>query len=132
MMVQIAKRTGAGKVIMVGTRDYRLEEARKWGADCIFNVKDTNSRYYTRDLKAAIFDVTHGQGADRAINPTGDNAAFEQAIDVTAGAAILVHFGLPNADDVIHIPADALQGRQADPPPGWRQRWPRRSDNKGC
>ncbi len=108
MMVQIAKKTGAGKVIMVGTRDYRLEEARKWGASHIFNVKDAKSPYYASDLKAAIADATDGKLADRAINPTGDNSAFEQSIDVTGGAAIIVHFGLPNEDDVIHIPADAF------------------------
>jgi threonine dehydrogenase-like Zn-dependent dehydrogenase len=107
MMVQIAKATGAGKVAMIGTRDYRLEEARKWGADYILNTKDEKSPYYTRNLKSAIADLTHGLLADRAINPTSSNDAFEQSIDITGGAAIIVHFGLPNADDVIHIPADA-------------------------
>ena len=76
MMVQIAKAIGAGKVAMIGTRDYRLEEARKWGADYIFNIKDEKSPYYAKDLKAAIADVTHGALADRAIVPTSSNAAF--------------------------------------------------------
>jgi threonine dehydrogenase-like Zn-dependent dehydrogenase len=92
---------------MIGTRDYRLEAARKWGADYILNTKDEKSPYYTKDLKSTIADLTHGLLADRAINPTSSNAAFEQSIDITGGAAIIVHFGLPNADDVIHIPADA-------------------------
>ena len=105
MMVQIAKSVGAGKVAMVGTRDYRLEEAKKWGADYIFNTKDEKSPYFARDLKAAIGDVSHGLMAERAIVPTSSNAAFEQAIDVTGGAAIIVHFGLPDAGDVIHVPA---------------------------
>jgi L-iditol 2-dehydrogenase len=105
MMVQIAKAVGAGRVAMIGTRDYRLEEAKKWGADYIFNTKDANSPYYAKDLKAAIADVTHGQLAERAIVPTSSNDAFEQSIDITAGAAIIVHFGLPNEGDVIHIPA---------------------------
>jgi threonine dehydrogenase-like Zn-dependent dehydrogenase len=105
MMVQMAKATGAGKVAMIGTRDYRLEEARKWGADYIFNTGDKKSPYYVKDLKSAIADVTHGFLADRAINPTSSNDAFEQSIAVTGGAAIIVHFGLPNEGDVIHIPA---------------------------
>ena len=37
--------------------------------------------------------------------PTSSNEAFEQAIDITGNAAILVHFGLPNTGDVIHVPA---------------------------
>jgi threonine dehydrogenase-like Zn-dependent dehydrogenase len=105
MMVQMAKATGAGKVAMIGTRDYRLEEARKWGADYIFNIKDEKSPYHVKDLKAAIADVTYGALAERAIVPTSSNAAFEQAIDITGNAAILVHFGLPDAGDVIHVPA---------------------------
>jgi threonine dehydrogenase-like Zn-dependent dehydrogenase len=105
MMVQLAKAVGAGKVAMIGTRDYRLAEAKKWGADYVFNTRDEKSPYYAKDLKAAIADVTHGQLAERAIVPTSSNAAFEQSIDVTAGAAIIVHFGLPDESDVIHIPA---------------------------
>ena len=54
---------------MIGTRDYRLEEAKKWGADYIFNTKDEKSPYYAKDLKAAIADVTHGLLAERAIEP---------------------------------------------------------------
>ena len=105
MMVQMAKAIGAGKVAMIGTRDYRLEEAKKWGADYIFNTKDAKSPYYAQDLKAAIADVSHGLLAERAIVPTSSNDAFEQAIDITGGAAIIVHFGLPDEGDVIKVPA---------------------------
>ncbi|MGC8880320.1 MAG: zinc-dependent alcohol dehydrogenase [Anaerolineae bacterium] len=105
MMVQMAKAMGAGKVALIGTRDYRLEDGKKMGADYIFNTKDEKSPYYVKNLKEAIADLTHGALADRAIVPTSANEAFEQAIDITGNAAILVHFGLPNTDDVIHVPA---------------------------
>jgi L-iditol 2-dehydrogenase len=105
MMVQLAKSVGAGKVALIGTRDYRLEEGKKWGADYVLNTGDQKSPYYVKDLKAAIADLTHGALADRAIVPTSSNEAFEQAIDITGNAAIIVHFGLPNTDDVIHVPA---------------------------
>lgn len=105
MMVQLAKSTGAGKVALVGTRDYRLEKGQELGADHIFNVQDEGSPYYVKDLKEAIADLSGGRLADRAIVPTSSNDAFEQAIDITGNAAIIVHFGLPGADDVIHIPA---------------------------
>uniref|UniRef100_A0A7C3I1M2 Alcohol dehydrogenase-like C-terminal domain-containing protein n=1 Tax=Gracilinema caldarium TaxID=215591 RepID=A0A7C3I1M2_9SPIR len=82
-----------------------LQKAKEAGADYVFNTKDPQSPYYVKDLKQAIADVTHGALADRAIVPTSANEAFEQAIDITGNAAILVHFGLPNTDDVIHVPA---------------------------
>lgn len=105
MMVQLAKSTGAGKVVLTGTRDFRLEMGKKNGADYIFNTKDKNSKYYVADLKKAISDLTKDKLADRAIVSTSSNDAFEQAIDITGNCAILVHFGLPNEDDVIHVPA---------------------------
>ncbi len=105
MMVQMAKSVGAGKVALIGTRDYRLEAGKKWGADVVFNISEKKSPYYVADLKEAIADLTHGALADRAIVPTSSNDAFEQAIDITGNAAILVHFGLPNEGDVIHVPA---------------------------
>jgi L-iditol 2-dehydrogenase len=104
-MVQLCKSVGAGKVAFIGTRDYRLAEGKKWGADYLFNTKEPKSPYYVKDLKKAIADVTGGALADRAIVPTSSNDAFEQAIDVTGNAAILVHFGLPNTGDVIKVPA---------------------------
>ena len=105
MMVQMCKSVGAGKVALIGTRDYRLEEGKKWGADYLFNTKEAKSKYFVKDLKKAISDLTHGMLADRAIVPTSSNEAFEQAIDVTGNCAILVHYGLPNAGDVIKVPA---------------------------
>jgi L-iditol 2-dehydrogenase len=105
MMVQLCKSVGAGKVAFIGTRDYRLGQGNKWGADCLFNTKDAKSKYFVKDLKKAIADLTQGALADRAIVPTSSNDAFEQAIDVTGNAGILIHFGLPNMGDVIKVPA---------------------------
>jgi threonine dehydrogenase-like Zn-dependent dehydrogenase len=105
MMIQLAKMVGAGKVAMIGTRDYRLEVAKKSGADYVFNTEDENSVYYAADLKEAIAGLTDGRLAERAITPTSANEAFEQAIEITGNKAILVHFGLPSEDDVFHVPA---------------------------
>jgi len=105
MMVQLAKSMGAGKVVLTGTRDYMLELGKAHGADYVFNVRDKNSKYYAADLKKEIADLTEGKLADRAFVPTSSNAAFEEAIDLVGNCGILIHFGLPNADDVIHVPA---------------------------
>ncbi len=105
MMVQMAKSMGAGKVALVGTRDFRLEPAKACGADFLFNTADRKSRYYTADLKKAIAEATHGKLAERSIVPTGSAAAFEQAVECCGNCSIIVHFGLPDAGDVIKIPA---------------------------
>ena len=104
MMIQMAKSLGAGKVALVGTRDYRLEDGKEYGADFLFNVADSSSKYYAKDLKQAMLDAA-GLRPERAICPTGSNEAFETAVDVTGESAIIVHFGLPDGDAEFKIPA---------------------------
>lgn len=105
MILQMAKAQGAGKVALIGTRDYRLEAGKKYGADYCFNVSDKASKYYVNDLKEAIADVTDGRLAERVITPTSSNEAFEQAVEIGGNCSIIVHFGLPGGDDVFKIPA---------------------------
>lgn len=105
MMVQLAKAYGAGKVALVGTRDYRLEMGRDVGADFIFNITDADSPYYTSDLKESISDLTEGSLADRAIVPTGSNEGFELAVEICGNCSIIIHFGLPDEGTNISIPA---------------------------
>jgi threonine dehydrogenase-like Zn-dependent dehydrogenase len=105
MMVQMAKAYGAGKVALVGTRDYRLEAGKKVGADYLFNYTDKDSKYYVKDLKEAIAGVTDGNLADRIITPTGSNEAFEVAVEVGGNCSIIVQFGLPDGDAVFKIPS---------------------------
>lgn len=107
MMIQMCKAMGAGKVALMGAvnDDWRLEQGKKVGADYIFNVADKNSKYYTADLKKTISELTRGRLADRSIVPTSSNAAFEQAVDIVGNCGVIVHFGLPNEDDVFKIPA---------------------------
>ncbi|MGM0367503.1 MAG: zinc-dependent alcohol dehydrogenase [Actinomycetota bacterium] len=126
MMVQLAKSVGAGKIALIGTRDYRLEMGKKYGADFIYNIRDKNSKYYTDDLKSSISEVTDGKLADRALVPTSSNDAFEQAIEVTGNCAILIHFGLPNEEDVIHVPALSFHTMDKEIRSSWLapQVWP--------
>jgi threonine dehydrogenase-like Zn-dependent dehydrogenase len=106
MMVQMCKRLGAGKIALIGaTNDWRLEQGKRFGADYLFNATSKSSKYYVPDLKKAISDITGGKLAARAIVPTSANEAFELAVDIVGNCGLIVHFGLPNEDDVIKIPA---------------------------
>jgi L-iditol 2-dehydrogenase len=106
MMTRMCKAVGAGKVALVGaSNDWRLEQGKKFGADYLLNASFKGSKYYTPDLKKSISELTGGRLADRAIVPTSTNSAFEQAVEITGNCGIVVHFGLPNENDVIKIPA---------------------------
>lgn len=106
MMVRMCKSVGAGKVALIGaTNDWRLEQGKKFGADYLFNNTSKDSKYYVSDLKKAIADVTKGKLADRSLVPTSANKAFEQAVEIVGNCGIVIHFGLPNEDDIFKIPA---------------------------
>lgn len=105
MMVQLLKSSGAGKVALVGTRDYRLEVGKKMGADIIINNSEKDSPYYTDDLKKKIGELTNDKFADVVMTPTGSVPAMESAFEISGRRSRIVFFGLPGANDFIRIPA---------------------------
>jgi len=104
MMVQLLKSKGAGKVVLVGTRDYRLEMGKDCGADVIINTKEKDSDYYVADLAEEIKNLSEGKMADRVICATGAVEPMQAALKISGRRAIIVYFGLPGPDDVVKIP----------------------------
>jgi L-iditol 2-dehydrogenase len=105
MMMQLAKSSGAGKVLVVDTVDYRLDIAKQLGADMVYNVANQDSPNYTANLKKTVEELTNGKFADACICATGAIPAMEQAFEVTGRRARIVYFGLPADDAVVRIPA---------------------------
>ncbi len=105
MMLQLAKAAGAGTVVLVGTRDYRLEIGKQAGADVVINTKDSGSPYYAADIKARIEELTGGMFADAVVTPTGAVEAMEQALAISGRRSRIVLFGLPADDAVVRVPA---------------------------
>ena len=102
-MAQLAK-AGGGRVVMVGTRDYRLELAKGMGADHVFNIADSSSPHHTADLAAAIREVNAGELAERAIVATASESATQSALDVTGNGSTVVYMGLAGPNDVVKVP----------------------------
>jgi len=105
MMVQLAKSSGAGTVVLAGTRDYRLEVGKKLGADVLVNTKDKKSPHYVESLRDCIAELTKGKMADRVVTPTGAVDAMETALDISGRRSIIVFFGLPGPADRVRVPA---------------------------
>lgn len=68
----VAKALGAEPVVLVGTRDGRLEIGRKLGADRVVNVRN-------EDAVAVVKDLTRGLGADYVIECAGTQDAINMA-----------------------------------------------------
>lgn len=104
-VVSLVKRSGAGKVILVGTQDFRLQVGKEMGADELINLKDTVSPYYTANVVERVAQLTGGRMADRVIVVTGSKDAMQLALEVSGRRSNIVYFGLPGAKDVIEVPA---------------------------
>ena len=106
MMVQLAKSSGAGSVVLIGGPhdDYRLEAGKKLGADLVINCVEKGSPYYVADVKAKIAEMTDGKMANRVIVPTGAVPAMELALAISGRRSTIVFFGLPGDKDVLPVP----------------------------
>jgi L-iditol 2-dehydrogenase len=87
MTAQVCKVMGATRVILVGTRQSRLELGRKLGVDRTINARET-------DPVQAILSLTGGQGVDMAIEASGGVDAPQQCGEATkrGGKILLVAF----------------------------------------
>ena len=87
MTIQACKQLGAANVILVGTRDSRLQAGHELGADHIINARAV-------DPVAAIMELTHGIGVDLAIECSGNLSVPQQCVQVTrrAGEILFLAF----------------------------------------
>jgi threonine 3-dehydrogenase len=73
MAIQVAHAVGAGPVIVSEVKDYRLELAKKNGADFIVNPAK-------EDAYAKIMEITNGEGVDAVLEMSGNESAFNLGI----------------------------------------------------
>lgn len=79
--VKLARALGAGKIIATDVNDYRLQMAKKFGADYVIHAHE--------NLPSRLKELT-GTLADRVIVCTGATSAFTQALQsVDRGGAVL-------------------------------------------
>lgn len=71
----IAKITGAGRVILTGTREDRLAVGRQMGVDITVNVTEVN-------VVKKIMELTHGIGADMVVECTGQAGPAAEAMEM--------------------------------------------------
>ena len=102
MMAQLAKSMGAGKVILVGRRDYPLEQGLKLGVDHVINSADKKSPYYAADLAAKVTELSGGL-AERCLVATSGMDALQNALAVTGNGSTVVYFGLPGPEDELKV-----------------------------
>jgi L-iditol 2-dehydrogenase len=86
-MVQTAKAYGARKVILVGTRDDRLDVGRQVGADVTVNVRSEN-------LVDKVKEATNGHRVDVVLEAVGKPSVWTDIASIVAPRARIAMTGL--------------------------------------
>ncbi|MGA2390319.1 MAG: zinc-binding dehydrogenase [Candidatus Sulfotelmatobacter sp.] len=93
-----ARMLGAGTIIAVDLSDYRLDFAKKLGADQTINA----GKYSQAQRLQMIKDLTNGRGADMVIECAGVPQAVPEALEMLRVGGLLVEAG--NFSDLGEVP----------------------------
>ncbi len=96
--VAVAKALGADPVILIGTRNDRLEIGKKLGADFVLNVKDEN------DIVNSVKSLVGGLGADYVVECAGTEKALDDAIMMTNRGGKICLAAFPHDPIKVNIP----------------------------
>lgn len=89
--IMLARALGAGRIIATDIEEFRLNAAKKFGADTIINAKE--------DVPSHVMEINDGRAVDLVIICTGALPAFHQALQsVDRGGTVL--FFAPTAPGV--------------------------------
>jgi L-iditol 2-dehydrogenase len=76
--IALARIAGAGRILAIGAPDERLALARDMGADTVLDLARTT----LDQRRQAVWDVTHGEGADVVLEAAGAAAAVPEGLDL--------------------------------------------------
>jgi len=90
-----------GRTIIVDPNEYRLEEARRTGADYVINPNKD-------DVVARVRELTDNKGADIAIDCSGIAAAQIQCLEVVRSGGRVAFLGIRSETTPINIPLHCI------------------------
>jgi threonine 3-dehydrogenase len=98
--IAVARTAGAGTIIATDVSEYRLELARKVGANLAFNPQ--------KEDPTAILDRTNGEGIDACLEMSGHPSAIQLCFQYVKNAGRVVLFGIPNAPVPLDLAKDVI------------------------
>ena len=94
--IQLAKLRGAKKVFATDINEYRMDMAKKFGADEVFHANE--------DIKRKIKEVNENRLADIIIVCAGVISAANQALECAAPGSTIVYFAVPEPGVNLEVP----------------------------
>jgi len=95
LMIKAAVALGVGTIIAVDVSRYRLEAARRYGADIIVEAG--------QDVPASIRSACGGRLADKVIVCTGALSAAYQALEAVDRGGTVVFFAVPRPGEMVSV-----------------------------
>ncbi len=98
--IQVARALGAGPIVAVDIVDFRLQEARRLGADATILATD--------DVPARLREITSGRLADMVVLSTGAIPAIESALKSVERDGTVLLFAPSNPGGILPIPLNDI------------------------
>ncbi len=98
--IALAKALGAGKIIATDITEYRLEAAKKFGADIVINARD--------NVKERLLDQNNNMLADLVIVCAGSLSASTDALNYVERGGKVLYFAVPEPEVMVPVPMNDL------------------------
>ena len=95
LMIKLARALGAGRIIATDIDDYRLEAAKRFGAEKTIRAN--------ADIPGSIKDINNGRLADKVIVCAGALPAARQALESVDRGGTVLFFAVPNPGETLDI-----------------------------
>jgi L-iditol 2-dehydrogenase len=95
LMIKLARALGAGRIIATDIDDYRLEAARRCGADKAIQAGG--------DIPGSIKEINNGRLADKVVVCAGVLPAAQQALESVDRGGTILFFAVPNPGQTLTI-----------------------------
>ena len=98
--INLAKALGAGRIIACDITDYRLEAAKRFGADAVIRAGD--------NINERLMDLNDGRLADLVIVCAGALSASEDALKCVERGGKVLYFAVPEPEVMVPVPMNDL------------------------
>jgi L-iditol 2-dehydrogenase len=94
--IQMARAAAAGHIMATDVNDYRMEAAKRFGADTVISAMD--------DVVERVKEANDGMLADKVILCTGARPAIAQALSSIERGGTLMFFAVPPPGEDVPVP----------------------------
>jgi L-iditol 2-dehydrogenase len=98
--ISLARALGAGRIIATDITEFRLQAAKRFGADAVMNAKD--------DVCSRLLELNENRLADVVIVCAGSLSAAAQSLQCVDRGGTVLFFAVPEPDVMVQVPMNEL------------------------